>query len=203
MSEDHTFLEALLRGAVNEVPEELAPHMEREAMSAGLTYEDLMALIRRVEESPYGSMRRYLADEAPDVFEEARQIRCVNDTNGDGDCAACARNPDAPCRQRETRAQAKTRIMLEMYARDGREIRDRDLWNLRAQYVWVKQYVQGRGEGLPYNTHNWTHFYNRYGMGGLDPVYMIGLRVDTVERMTRYCAAECAARDALRILPHD
>ncbi|RSD21986.1 hypothetical protein [Amycolatopsis eburnea] len=25
--------------------------------------------------------------------------RCVNDANGDGDCAACARNPDAPCRQ--------------------------------------------------------------------------------------------------------
>lgn len=25
--------------------------------------------------------------------------RCVNDTNGDGDCAACARNPNAPCRQ--------------------------------------------------------------------------------------------------------
>ncbi len=23
---------------------------------------------------------------------------CVNDTNGDGDCAACARNPEAPCR---------------------------------------------------------------------------------------------------------
>jgi hypothetical protein len=24
---------------------------------------------------------------------------CVNDTDGDGDCAACAHNPDAPCRQ--------------------------------------------------------------------------------------------------------
>jgi hypothetical protein len=23
---------------------------------------------------------------------------CLNDTNGDGDCAACARNPKAPCR---------------------------------------------------------------------------------------------------------
>ncbi|MEV7814270.1 hypothetical protein AB0P05_26625 [Streptomyces flaveolus] len=23
---------------------------------------------------------------------------CLNDTNGDGDCAACARNPEAPCR---------------------------------------------------------------------------------------------------------
>ena len=27
------------------------------------------------------------------------EVRCVNDTNGDGDCAACARNPNAPCRQ--------------------------------------------------------------------------------------------------------
>lgn len=25
--------------------------------------------------------------------------RCVNDTDGDGNCAACARNPQAPCRQ--------------------------------------------------------------------------------------------------------
>ena len=25
--------------------------------------------------------------------------RCVNDTDGDGNCPACARNPDAPCRQ--------------------------------------------------------------------------------------------------------
>ncbi|MFJ6636589.1 hypothetical protein ACIQMR_35275 [Streptomyces sp. NPDC091376] len=24
--------------------------------------------------------------------------QCVNDTDGDGDCAACARNPNAPCR---------------------------------------------------------------------------------------------------------
>jgi hypothetical protein len=25
-------------------------------------------------------------------------VGCANDTDGDGDCAACARNPDAPCR---------------------------------------------------------------------------------------------------------
>lgn len=31
--------------------------------------------------------------------------RCVNDTNGDGDCAACARNPDAPCRQPREQVQ--------------------------------------------------------------------------------------------------
>jgi hypothetical protein len=27
------------------------------------------------------------------------QTVCINDTNGDGDCAGCARNPQAPCRQ--------------------------------------------------------------------------------------------------------
>jgi hypothetical protein len=25
--------------------------------------------------------------------------RCANDTDGDGDCAACARHPEAPCRR--------------------------------------------------------------------------------------------------------
>lgn len=36
------------------------------------------------------------------VAEKIRALpvrRCVNDSDGDGDCAACARNPDAPCRQ--------------------------------------------------------------------------------------------------------
>jgi hypothetical protein len=27
---------------------------------------------------------------------------CVNDTDGDGNCAACARNPQAPCRRPKT-----------------------------------------------------------------------------------------------------
>jgi hypothetical protein len=34
-----------------------------------------------------------------DIVEREPTTRCVNDTNGDGDCAACARNPDALCRQ--------------------------------------------------------------------------------------------------------
>ena len=37
-------------------------------------------------------------DFAEDAARRARG-RCVNDTNGDGDCPACAHNPDAPCRQ--------------------------------------------------------------------------------------------------------
>jgi hypothetical protein len=40
-------------------------------------------------------------DFAEDAARRARERdrRCVNDTNGDGDCPACARNPDASCRQ--------------------------------------------------------------------------------------------------------
>jgi hypothetical protein len=37
-------------------------------------------------------------DFAEDAARRARG-RCVNDTDGDGNCPACARNPDAPCRQ--------------------------------------------------------------------------------------------------------
>lgn len=33
---------------------------------------------------------------------------CANDTNGDGDCAACARNPDAPCRKPRQRDEPDT-----------------------------------------------------------------------------------------------
>lgn len=32
------------------------------------------------------------------IVERESATRCVNDTNGDGDCAACAHNPNAPCR---------------------------------------------------------------------------------------------------------
>ncbi|QWT29841.1 hypothetical protein PP631_gp060 [Streptomyces phage KimJongPhill] len=116
-------------------------------------------------------------DEAPDVFEAAR-------------------------REGETRRQAKSRIMLEHYAREGFTVRDGDLWALRAQYVAVKEYVQGQGGGLPYNTHNWVHFYNRYGMGGQDPVLMVGLRKSTVEEMGRAGILESEARRTLRILGH-
>jgi hypothetical protein len=37
-------------------------------------------------------------DFAEDAARRARG-RCVNDTDGDGDCPACAHNPDVPCRQ--------------------------------------------------------------------------------------------------------
>lgn len=159
-----------------------------------MTYEDLEALLKRVEAEPYGwepepvhpdvkayYQRRVLGqthEEMADVFEDAR-------------------------REGETRAQAKTRIMLEAYSLEGRGIRDSDLWRLRAQYVWVREYVQGVGGGLPYNTHNWAHFYNRYGQGGArEPVLMIGLRKDTVTEMARLCAAESEALRALQILGH-
>lgn len=138
------------------------------------TYGDLMALIKRIEDQPmYGEPEPV----HPDVFEAAR-------------------------REGETRRQAKSRIMLEHYAREGFTVRDGDLWALRAQYVTVKEYVQGQGGGLPYNTHNWVHFYNRYGMGGQDPVLMIGLRKDTVEEMGRMSMIESQSLWALRLLGH-
>lgn len=156
---------------VDRVPDELLPRAQREPLSKGLTYENLMELLRRVEAEPYGP--------APDDwFEGVRH-------------------------EGETRQGVKTRVMLEEYAARGFEIRDRHLFELRAQYTRVYQFVQGYGGGLPYNTHNWAHFYNRYGAGGgKDPVYMIGLRVDTVEEMGRAGMAECAARESLRLLGH-
>lgn len=171
-----TYEDLLRRGImhVEEVPEELAPR--REPMSVGLKYEDLMALIRRVEDSPWGHVRRTIQDEASDVFERER-------------------------REGETRAQAKTRVMLEAYSLEGRLIRDVDLWKLRAQYVRIREYVQGSGGGLPYDTHNWVHFYSRYGSGGAREVsLMIGLRHETVAECARLCAAESNARAALRLL---
>lgn len=152
--------------AASTVPASLIPEP---VVSRVPTYGDLMALIKRIEDTAY--------DEAPDVFEAAR-------------------------REGETRRQAKSRIMLEHYAREGFTVRDGDLWALRAQYVAVKEYVQGQGGGLPYNTHNWVHFYNRYGMGGQDPVLMIGLRKDTVEEMGRMSMIESQSLWALRLLGH-
>lgn len=37
------------------------------------------------------------------------QRRCVNDSDGDGDCATCARNPQALCRQPTAEGQAFAR----------------------------------------------------------------------------------------------
>ena len=39
------------------------------------------------------------AHELADKIRRMVHKRCVNDTDGDGDCAACARNPEALCRQ--------------------------------------------------------------------------------------------------------
>jgi hypothetical protein len=139
-----------------------------------MVYEDLMALLRRVEEQPYGWEPEIVH---PDVFEERR-------------------------REGETRAQAKTRIMLESYSLEGRPIRDSDLWRLRSQYVWIKSYVQGRGQGMRYDTDNWVHFYNRYGMGGTDPEITVGLWKSTVEEMGRMSMIESQSLWAMRLLGH-
>jgi hypothetical protein len=138
-------------------------------------YEDLMALLRRMEEQPWGWEPELVH---PDVFEERR-------------------------REGETRRQAKTRIMLEAYNLEGRQIRDADLWGLRAQYVRVQEYVQGSGGGRPYSTHDWVHFYSRYGSGGgRELSLMIGLRKDTVEEMGRRSMIESQSLWAMRLLGH-
>lgn len=156
------------------VPLELASAEPEPLVSKAPTYDDLMDLLRRMEDHPYG-----WPGPAPDDW--------IEGVRG----------------EQETRPQAKSRIMLEEYSLSGRQVRDSDLWGLRAQYVWVRSYVQGVGGGLPYNTHNWVHFYNRYGQGGArEPVLMVGLRVDTVAEMARLCAVESEAMRALRILSH-
>lgn len=46
---------------------------------------------------------------AHELAEKQRRLTrkvCVNDRDGDGDCAACARNPEAPCRQYSREDQA-------------------------------------------------------------------------------------------------
>lgn len=160
-----------------------------------VTFENIRALLKKVQEQPpYGwdtepvhpdvkayYQRRVLGEtheQMADVFEDARR---------DG----------------ETRAQAKTRIMLEAYSLEGGQIRDSDLWRLRAQYVHMRQYVQGSGGGLPYNTNNPLHFVNRYARGGArEAVYTVGLRKDTVEEMGRAGIMESQAREALRLMGH-
>lgn len=157
---------------VDRVPDELLPRAQREALSEGLTHESLMELLRRVEEQPYGPFGA-----APDDwFEGARH-------------------------EGETRSGAKSRIMLKEYSRQGFGIKDHDLWQLRAAYARVYQFVQS--DGRPYSTHNWQHFYNRYGADGRRiPVYMIGLRVDTVEEMGRMSMIESQSLWAMRLLGH-
>lgn len=46
------------------------------------------------------------------------QKQCVNDSDGDGDCAACARNPEALCRQPTLEGHAIARIayLIDPYA---------------------------------------------------------------------------------------
>lgn len=178
MSEEPSALRQLLDSAT-EVPDYLMSgngEFEPQPVSPrAVAYEDLMALLRRVEEQPWGWEPELVH---PDVFEERRQ-------------------------EGESRRQAKTRIMLEQYNLERRPIRDADLWALRAQYVRVQEYVQGSGGGRPYSTHDWVHFYSRYGSGGgRELSLMIGLRVDTVEEMGRRSMIESQSLWAMRLLGH-
>ncbi|QEQ93637.1 hypothetical protein SEA_ZUKO_59 [Streptomyces phage Zuko] len=155
------------------------------------TYDRLMDLLRRLEDQPWPEPEPV----HPHVREVYREILA--------DAQASALDVfEVERRDGETRAQAKTRIMLEAYSLEGSPIRDTDLWRLRAQYVWIKSYVQGRGQGLRYDTDNWVHFYNRYGMGGQDPEYMIGLRKSTVQEMMRRSMIESQSLWAMRLLGH-
>lgn len=108
---------------------------------------------------------------------------------GAGDRIEMARWPD------ETRTEAKRRLMREVYAAD-----------MRAKYhMPPKEFVQGAGQGLPYNTHNWVHFLNRYGSspnstGAREPSYRVGVYKDTPRRMMVEAAGECEAKRALQLL---
>lgn len=101
-----------------------------------------------------------------------------------GDRIEMARWPD------ETRAEAKRRLMREVYAAD-----------MRAKYhMPPKEFVQT--DGKPYHTDNWAHFFNRYSAGACVPSYRIGVYKDTPAEMMRHEARENGARYALRILGH-
>ncbi len=66
----------------------------------------LVELRRTVDQAQYGEdLPLAWLSEALERLEEllgAGRSRCTRDTDGDGDCAACARNPDAPCRVQPT-----------------------------------------------------------------------------------------------------
>jgi hypothetical protein len=65
-----------------------------------------------------------------------------------------------------------------------------------------RAYVQS--DGLPYNTHNWGHFLNRYGSMSDGPhkvsTYLVGVWKSTVEDMTVEAHRDVEARMALRLM---
>lgn len=79
----------------------------------------------------------------------------------------------------ETRAQAKERLFRRQYV--GRQ----------------REYMQV--DGKPYSTHDWRHFYSRYGTPHR-PGIILGVYAETPETMMRVCAAERSATIALRLL---
>lgn len=71
-------------------------------------YNRLLVLGVSVDEAT-GLMNGYAHELAEQQWGQI-QKRCVNDSDGDGDCAACARNPDALCRQPTPEGRAIARV---------------------------------------------------------------------------------------------
>ena len=103
-----------------------------------------------------------------------------------GDRIEAARWPD------ETRAEAKRRLMREVYEAD-----------MRAKYhMMPREFMQGyHGAGKPYDTHNPWHFQMRYGMKAR-PGIRVGVYKDTPQVMMVEAVKERAATVTLRILRH-
>lgn len=101
-----------------------------------------------------------------------------------GDRIEAARWPD------ETRAEAKRRLMQAVYEAD-----------MRKKYA-VRPKHFSQGDGRPYDTNNWFHFTERYGMRYV-PSIAVGIFRETPAQMMQAETAENGARLALRLLSAD
>ena len=106
------------------------PMIHRRSLPDSLRYlaEKLDGPLSDAERAGVALTLNSLADEADafahELAEQQRghiQKQCVNDSDGDGDCAACARNPEALCRQPtlEGRAVARVADLIDPYASAG------------------------------------------------------------------------------------
>lgn len=81
------------------------------------------------------------------------ETRCVNDTNGDGDCAACARNPNAPCRQPMVDQEALTAAHLAvesvLFDASGRHV-SRVVSTREGLEIGIRAYLAAVGAADPY-----------------------------------------------------
>lgn len=89
--------------------DEVALEIGRDALRDGL----VPTLIRLVGDANATKLMADFRDAyAHEMAEQIRgkvQRRCVNDSDGDGDCATCARDPQALCRQPTAEGQAFAR----------------------------------------------------------------------------------------------